>query len=63
MNVHFKGCARCGGDLVPDPWDRDGRTLVCLQCGVEVPVSYALIRRLQTDARRQPLPRALPRAS
>ena len=36
MKIRYKACKRCGGDLVPDRWDRYGRTLTCLQCGSDV---------------------------
>jgi hypothetical protein len=36
MNIRLRGCRRCGGDLLPDRSDREGLTMSCLQCGVEV---------------------------
>jgi hypothetical protein len=36
MKMRLKGCRRCGGDMFPDGTDREGRTLTCLQCGLEV---------------------------
>lgn len=36
MKMRLKGCRRCGGDMFPDGSDREGRTLTCLQCGLEV---------------------------
>jgi uncharacterized Zn finger protein (UPF0148 family) len=39
MKMVLKGCHRCGGDLFPDGEDRDGRTLYCLQCGLNVRVA------------------------
>ena len=36
MKIRYKACKRCGGDLVPDRWDRYERTLTCLQCGSDV---------------------------
>jgi hypothetical protein len=36
MKMMLKGCRRCGGDLMPDGSDREGRTMSCLQCGLEV---------------------------
>jgi hypothetical protein len=50
MNIQLKGCSRCGGDLFPDASDRSGETMVCLQCGVEVPVARAIMRQLGADA-------------
>lgn len=41
MNIRLKGCGRCGGDLFPDRTDREGRTLVCLQCGLEEPLVFS----------------------
>ena len=42
MKVVLKGCPRCGGDLVPDRWDLDGREMCCVQCGYEAP--FVLVR-------------------
>jgi hypothetical protein len=39
MKVRLRACERCGGDLVPDRWDRYGQTLTCLQCGFDVTLS------------------------
>jgi hypothetical protein len=36
MKMRLKACPRCQGDLLPDASDRDGRTYICLQCGVEI---------------------------
>lgn len=36
MKMRLKGCRRCGGDLFPDQSDRQGVTMSCLQCGLEV---------------------------
>ena len=36
MKMMLKGCRRCKGDLMPDRSDRDGLTMTCLQCGLEV---------------------------
>jgi RNase P subunit RPR2 len=36
MKMMLKGCRRCKGDLMPDGTDRDGLTMTCLQCGLEV---------------------------
>jgi hypothetical protein len=36
MKMMLKGCRRCKGDLMPDGSDRDGLTMTCLQCGLEV---------------------------
>jgi hypothetical protein len=48
----LKACERCRGDLYPDGSDRTGQTLVCLQCGVEIPLRRVLLRKmaLQTVA-------------
>jgi hypothetical protein len=50
MSVRLKGCVRCGGDLFPDRSDREGKTLICLQCGVEVPVAASVLERLVAEA-------------
>jgi hypothetical protein len=39
MKIILKGCPRCGGDLVPDRWDLDGRDMCCVQCGFAAPPS------------------------
>lgn len=44
MKVVLKGCPRCGGDLVPDRWDLDGREMCCVQCGYEAP--FVLVREI-----------------
>jgi NADH pyrophosphatase NudC (nudix superfamily) len=51
MNMMLKGCRRCGGDLIPDGGDREGRTMTCLQCGHE---SYL---RVVSPVFRMPAPR------
>ena len=44
MKMRLKGCRRCGGDLMPDSSDRDGVTMSCLQCGLEVTLRIARTR-------------------
>jgi len=41
MHIVLKGCPRCGGDLIPNGWERDGRSMSCLQCGAEFAGAYA----------------------
>jgi len=48
MKVVLKGCPRCGGDLVPDRWDLDGREMCCVQCGYEAP--FVLVREIASSA-------------
>jgi hypothetical protein len=48
MKVVLKGCPRCGGDLVPDRWDLDGREMCCVQCGYEAP--FVLVREIASRA-------------
>ncbi|MBI5289167.1 MAG: hypothetical protein HY873_09375 [Chloroflexi bacterium] len=59
MRMRLKGCRRCGGDLMPDRSDREGLTMACLQCGLEVrlrPVSrsFTLTRLRPAAAASQP---------
>lgn len=57
LNMRLKGCRRCGGDLMPDGSDREGRTLVCLQCGAESRFEVV------SNVFRLPASRAAPRAA
>ena len=50
MQMLLKGCRRCGGDLIPDRTDREGRSLTCLQCGHEAHIipATAQVHRAET---------------
>ncbi len=39
----LKECPKCGGDLYLDPFG-SGDTLKCLQCGLEVKLSFLFIK-------------------
>lgn len=54
MKMMLKGCRRCGGDLMPDRSDRDGLTMYCLQCGIEVQFQAAS-RAFRVPAVRRPI--------
>lgn len=53
----LKACQRCGGDLLLDASDREGQTMVCLQCGVEVPLRRVMLQQRALRAA-APMPKA-----
>jgi hypothetical protein len=53
MRLILKGCARCGGDLVPD-FSGLEEVLVCLQCGAELPRRRYIARLRPLDAEPEP---------